>query len=241
MPSKPPLNNLPGRAGAGTCPNLLQRRSAARSAARRSAEYQRSFSGAPARFGSLQQIWTTCRRGSSGEGGHGADDDHDGRTDGRTGPARTRPGLAGGKEPGCKEPCQSLGRVGRRLAPARSRPKLVRPARPMRLGWARFIPCGARPGQEMALWEDHSAPHSTMLPSEPRNHAETPGRIRGADPNDPPRAPEPRASGVRAPVDAADPADAIPAGPAAGAGVHPARGRSLPLGPPPPSSPRRRG
>ena len=170
-PSKPPLNNLPGRAGAGTCPNLLQRRSAARSAARRSAEYQRSFSGAPARFGSLQQIWTTCRRGSSGEGGHGADDDHDGRTDGRTGPARTRPGLAGCKEPGCKEPCQSLGRVGRRLAPARSRLKLVRPARPMRLGWARFIPCGARPGQEMALWEDRSAPHSTMLPSEPRNHA----------------------------------------------------------------------
>ena len=51
----------------------------------------------------------------------------------------------------------------------------------------------------------------------------------------------PGASGVRAPVDAADPADANPAGPAAGAGVHPARGRSVPLGLPPPSSPRRRG
>ena len=152
-------------------------------------------------------------------GRHGADDDHDGRTDGRTGPARTRPGLAGCKEPGCKEPCQPLGRVGRRLASPRSRPKLVRPARPMRLGWARFIPSGARPGQEMVPWEDRSAPHSTMLPSEPRNHAETSGRIRSADPNDPPRAPEPGTSGVRAPVDAADPADANPAaGPAAGRG-----------------------
>ena len=98
------------------------------------------------------------------------------------------------------------------------------------------------PEREMALWEDRSTPHSTMLPPEPRNHAETPGRIRGADPNDPPRAPELGASGVRAPVDAADSADAIPAGPAAGArGVHPARGRSAPLGLPPPSSPRRRG
>ena len=49
------------------------------------------------------------------------------------------------------------------------------------------------PEREMALWEDRSTPHSTMLPPEPRNHAETPGRIRGADPNDPPRAPEPGA------------------------------------------------
>ena len=129
-------------------------------------------------------------------GRHGADDDHDGRTDGRTGPARTRPGLAGCKEPGCKEPCQPLGRVGRRLASPRSRPKLVRPARPMRLGWARFIPSGARPGQEMVPWEDRSAPHSTAPPSEPRNHAEAVERIRGAGPNDPPGAPFPASDGL---------------------------------------------
>ena len=49
---------LLGRSGAGACPNLLQRRPATGSAARRSAEYQRFSSGAPARSGPLQQIWT---------------------------------------------------------------------------------------------------------------------------------------------------------------------------------------
>ena len=48
-----------GRFGTGACPNLLQRRPAAGSAASRSAEYQRFSSGASARSGSLQQIWTT--------------------------------------------------------------------------------------------------------------------------------------------------------------------------------------
>ena len=48
-----------GRFGAGACPNLLQRRPAAGSAASRSAEYQRFASRVPARSGSLQQIWTT--------------------------------------------------------------------------------------------------------------------------------------------------------------------------------------
>ena len=50
---------LLGRPRAGVCPNLLQRRPATGSAARRSAEYQRFSSGAPARSGPLQQIWTT--------------------------------------------------------------------------------------------------------------------------------------------------------------------------------------
>ena len=49
---------LLGRSGAGTCPNLLQRRSGPGSAARRSAEYQRFSSGVSARSGPLQQIWT---------------------------------------------------------------------------------------------------------------------------------------------------------------------------------------
>ncbi len=82
---------LLGRSGAGTCPNLLQRRSATGSAAKKSAEYQRFSSGTPARSGPLQQIWTTCRRGPSGEGGRGSDGDHDGRPDDRTRPARTHP------------------------------------------------------------------------------------------------------------------------------------------------------
>ena len=65
----------PGRVGrmrrmglvrATICPNLLQRRSAAGSAARRSAEYQRFSSGAPARWGPLQQIWTSAGTGLAG-------------------------------------------------------------------------------------------------------------------------------------------------------------------------------
>ena len=49
----------PGTVRGGACPNLLQRRPATGSAERRSAEYQRFSSGAPARSGPLQQIWTT--------------------------------------------------------------------------------------------------------------------------------------------------------------------------------------
>ena len=47
------------RSGASSCPNLLQRGSGTGSAVRRSAEYQRFSSGAPARSEPLQQIWTT--------------------------------------------------------------------------------------------------------------------------------------------------------------------------------------
>ena len=50
---------LLGRSEMGTCPNLLQRRSGPGSAAKRNAEYQRFFSHASARPGSLQQIRTT--------------------------------------------------------------------------------------------------------------------------------------------------------------------------------------
>ena len=55
-----------GLVGATTCPNLLQRHSTAGSAARRSAEYQRFFSGTPARSEPLQQIWTTAGTGLAG-------------------------------------------------------------------------------------------------------------------------------------------------------------------------------
>ncbi len=49
----------------------------------------------------------------------------------------------------------------------------------------------------LALWEDRSAPHPAALATQPRNHAGTAERIRGADPNDPPRAPFPASSGLR--------------------------------------------
>ena len=106
---------LLGRPRAGVCPNLLQRRPATGSAARRSAEYQRSSSGVPARSGPLQQIWTTGAAMGSGRGGHGPDGDHDGRPDDRAvrgtppGPARARPGPA------------RAARVARRRAPTREK------------------------------------------------------------------------------------------------------------------------
>ena len=106
---------LLGRPRAGVCPNLLQRRPATGSAARRSAEYQRSSSGVPARSGPLQQIWTTGAAAGSGRGGHGPGGDHDGRPDGRAGPAdRGAPGPARAR-PG---PARAA-RVARRRAPTR--------------------------------------------------------------------------------------------------------------------------
>ena len=67
---------LLGRSGAGACPNLPQRRPAAGSAARRSAEYQRFSSRAPARSGPLQQIWTNGVAMDPGMGGAGRGDGH---------------------------------------------------------------------------------------------------------------------------------------------------------------------
>ena len=65
------LVGLVGLAGAGACPNLPQRRPAARSAANETAEYQRFSSGVPARFGSLWQIWTTGAAAGPVEGVRG--------------------------------------------------------------------------------------------------------------------------------------------------------------------------
>ena len=77
------------RSGAGACPNLLQRHPGPGSAARRSAEYQRSSSGAPVRSGPLQQIWTT--RAAEGRTAAAAD-----APIGRTDPVRA---CAGGAPP----------------------------------------------------------------------------------------------------------------------------------------------
>ena len=54
--------------GRGACPDLLQRRSGPGLTARRSAEYQRFSSDAPARSGPLQQIRTTCAAAGPREG-----------------------------------------------------------------------------------------------------------------------------------------------------------------------------
>ena len=67
------------RFGAGACPNLPQRRSAAGSAARRGAEYQRFSSHAPARSGPLWQIWTTSAAAGPREGRRGMSGDRGGR------------------------------------------------------------------------------------------------------------------------------------------------------------------
>ena len=56
--------------------------------------------------------------------------------------------------------------------------------------WPHWIPI-------LAPWEDRSAPHPAALATQPRNHAGTAECIRGADPNDPPRAPFPASSGLR--------------------------------------------
>ena len=98
---------LLGRLGAGVCPNLLQRRPATGSAERRSAEYQRSSSGAPARSGPLQQIWTNDAAAGLSEGRRGSDGDFAGRIADPDvlgvvvvpagAPARRSPGAAGGR------------------------------------------------------------------------------------------------------------------------------------------------
>ncbi len=62
---------LLGRSGAGACPNLLQRRSTAGSAAEKSAEYQRFSSRIPARSEPLQQIWTNGAPAGPGRGAAG--------------------------------------------------------------------------------------------------------------------------------------------------------------------------
>ena len=55
---------------------------------------------------------------------------------------------------------------------------------------------GAGRVREMALWEDRSAPHSSAVSWEPRNHEEIAGCARCVGPNDPPAAPEPEFDGV---------------------------------------------
>ena len=86
----------------------------------------------------------------------------------------------------------------RPFSPARAAPDHIPCA--SRTSW---IPCSTRPGgaarvrvREMALWEDRSAPHSSAVSWEPRNHAETAGCAWCVGPNDPPAAPEPEFDGV---------------------------------------------
>ena len=62
------LVGLVGWFGAGMCPNLPQRRPGPGSAVSGGAEYQRFFSRAPVRSGSLWQIWTACVAAGPGQG-----------------------------------------------------------------------------------------------------------------------------------------------------------------------------
>ena len=71
---------------AGACPNLPQRRPGPGSTANRSAEYQRFYSGVPARSGPLWQIWTIRRLGPVGEGVRGAGGGLGARLDDPSGP-----------------------------------------------------------------------------------------------------------------------------------------------------------
>jgi len=73
----------PGTRLGGACPNLPQRRSEPGSAVKKSAEYQRFFSRAPARSGPLWQIWTTGALGPGGEGVRGSGGGRCGRPDDR--------------------------------------------------------------------------------------------------------------------------------------------------------------
>ena len=79
------------RSGAGSCPNLLQRRSGSGSAARGSAEYQRFSSGAPVRWGPLQQIWTNGSAAGPGRGAPGRTATAAGAPIGRAGPRECPP------------------------------------------------------------------------------------------------------------------------------------------------------
>ena len=89
------LVGLLWRSGAGACPNLPQRRPGPGSAAKKSAEYQRFFSRAPARWGPLWQIWTIRAAAGPRKGCHGLVDDHDGHPGERTGPTGRDAGLPG--------------------------------------------------------------------------------------------------------------------------------------------------
>ena len=100
------LVGLLGRFGAGECQNLPQRRSGPGSAARRSAEYQRFFSRAPARSRPLWQIWTNDALGLVGEGVRGAGGGPGARLDDTFDPA----GPAGAPvREGSRRPTQSQG------------------------------------------------------------------------------------------------------------------------------------
>ena len=110
---------------------------------------------------------------------------------------RGAPGMGGVKDMR-RPPCGAPHRGTRPFSPARAAPDHIPCA--SRTSW---VPCSTRPGgaarvrvREMALWEDRSAPHSSAVSWEPRNHAETAGCARCVGPNDPPAAPEPEFDGA---------------------------------------------
>ena len=113
--------------------------------------------------------------------------------------AHPAPAALAPAPPGCSTPIPQAPRVPRASVDSiklgsssrGTRPGRAIPARTHHRP-ARALPRGTRPGRDMALREDRSAPHPLVSPPESRNHAETFKRIRCADSNDPPGAPESR-------------------------------------------------
>ena len=128
--------------------------------------------------------------------------------------AHPAPAALAPAPPGCSTPIPQAPRVPRASVDSiklgsssrGTRPGRAIPARTHHRP-ARALPRGTRPGRDMALWEDRSAPHPTAPPPEPRNYAETAEHIRGAGPNDPPRTPKPATVAVPGRADRAGRAD----------------------------------
>ncbi len=168
---------LLGRLGAGACPNLLQRRPVTGSAADESAEYQRFFSRAPTRSGSLQQIWTIgAASGPSAGGGRRLDGDHDEHPDGRTGSRERRPAASTSLDSRARTssrrsrglPGDLAGQVTCSAVTRRSRGLRRRLARPAPPG-----PCPARARPDLRL--THSATTSSPCPARARLDPRRPG------------------------------------------------------------------
>jgi len=170
---------LVGRAGAGSCPNLLQRRPGPGSAARRSAEYQRFSSGAPARSGPLQQIRTNGAAGPLGRDLPWPPEPRDRSWSSWSGAGRTRPAR---ERPSGKTPTGNPALAG---------------DRPHRIDLSpRTTVLGEDASQttvtaEMAFWEDRSPRFVGGARRFPHNSAVFADPLPGRRPNDPPGAPFP--------------------------------------------------
>ena len=107
-----------------------------------------------------------------------------------------------GRPPECRQadgrPIRRSRSSARRQGRRSTRPPPIQSRTPRTSHWPQAPHPRPRPRREMALWEDRSAPRPIAPPSEPRNHAKNFEGIRGADSNDPPRAPQPGPDAITA-------------------------------------------